>query len=197
MDGQYYDGSAWGDSGGGVSDYDYSTTRPNPWSDTALVANGRYRYRQQVKDSANPANESAWSDWLEKYTLANIPSAPTVNNPNFATLDVTINPNGNPNHTLFAIYNVTGSYYVNANGGSDGANAVWQTKSAWGTVTVVDLTPESTYEFKCKAKNGDGTETSLGESGSGITLSITLTSHNGGEVWRGGSSYNITWTTTR
>ena len=71
MDGQYYDGLSWVDSGGGVSDYDYSTTRPNPWSDTNLVENGWYRYRQQVKDSAEPPNESAWSDWSEKAAWLN------------------------------------------------------------------------------------------------------------------------------
>ena len=73
LDGQYYNGASWVDSGGGVSDYDYSQTRPNPWSDTVLVANGLYRYRQQVKDSATTPNESAWSAWVEKYTLANTP----------------------------------------------------------------------------------------------------------------------------
>ena len=261
LDGQYYDGASWVDSGGGVSDYDYSTTRPNPWSDTNLVENGWYRYRQKVKDSVTTPNESAWSAWLEKvtllsppqdsevtfanvtttgmdvtvatppkpsgvgltaayfscsgapdqgwaddytaeytnlnsntqygwkvkyrnrysvettynsteqkkYTLANTPSAPTVSNPTSTTLDVTINENGNPTHTLFAIYNVTGSYYVNSTGGSNGANVVWQTKSAWGTVTGGNLTAETTYEFKCKAKNGDSIETPLGLSGSGTT----------------------------
>ena len=268
LDGQYYDGAAWGDGGGGVSDYDYSPTRPNPWSDTNLVENGWYHYRQQVKDSATPPNESAWSDWVEKatllnppedaeitfanitetgmdvkvaippkssgagetgayfdiitgegqgsgatdrdyaddytaeytnlnpdtqygwkvkyrnhdgvktaynpteqkkYTLANTPSAPTVSNPTPTTLDVTIEPNGNPDYTLFAIYNVTDSYYVNAGGGSSGDTEVWQTESDWGTVTVVNLTPETTYEFQCKAKNDDAIETPFGSSGSGTT----------------------------
>ena len=271
LDGQYYDSAAWVDSGGGVSDYDYSTTRPNPWSDTNLVENGWYRYRQKVKDSAEPPNESAWSDWVEKatllnppedaeitfanvtttgmdvtvvtppkpsgagstgsyfdlitgegqgsgaidrsyaddytaeytilnpntqygwkvryrnrdgvetaynpteqkrYTLANTPSAPTVSNPTPTTLDVTINPNGNPDHTLFAIYNVTGGYYVNATGGNNGDTEVWQTESDWGTVTVIDLTPETTYEFKCKAQNGDSIETPLGASGYGTTTAL-------------------------
>ena len=174
LDGQYYDGATWLDSGGGVSDYDYSITRPNPWSDTNLVENGWYRYRQQVKDSATPPNESAWSDWVEKYTLANTPSTPTVSNPTSTTLDVQVNPNGNPDYTLFAIYNVTGGYYLNASGGSNGATEVWQTKSDWGIVTVVNLTPEITYEFKCKAQNGDGVETPFGPSGSGTTAAASV-----------------------
>ncbi|MBM3236244.1 hypothetical protein FJZ31_08090 [Candidatus Poribacteria bacterium] len=173
IDGQYYDGSTWTDSGGGVSDYDYSTTKPNPWPDTNLAANGWYRYRQQVKDSATPPNESPWSAWFEKYTLAKTPSAPTVSNPTLTTLDVTINPNGNPSHTLFALYNITGGYYVNASGGSNGGTEVWQTKSDWGTVTVVNLTPATTYEFKGKAQNGEGIETSFGTSGSGTTAAAT------------------------
>ena len=268
LDGQYYNGASWIDSGGEVSDYDYSTTRPNPWSDTTLVENGWYRYRQQVKDSATIPNESAWSDWAEKatllnppedaeitianvtttgmdvtvatpltpsgagetgayfnlitgegqgsgatdrgfaddytaeymnltpntqygwrvkyrnyesietvynpteqkkYTLANTPSAPMVSDHTLITLKVEIDPNGNPTHTQFAIYNVTGGYYVNASGGSNGGDAVWQTQSEWGTVTIVNLTPETNYEFKCKAQNGDGIETPLGASGSGTT----------------------------
>ena len=178
LDGQYHDGATWGDSGGGVNDYDYSTTRPNPWSDTNLVVNGLYRYRQRVKDSATSPNESAWSDWVEKYTLANTPSAPTVGNPTLTTLDVTVEPNGNPTHTLFAIYNATGGYYVNATGGDNGDNEVWQTKSAWGTVTVTNLTPGVTYEFKCKAKNGDSIETPLGEGASETSLAAELSQFN-------------------
>lgn len=92
-----------------------------------------------------------------------------MSNPTLTTLDVTINPNGNPNHTLFALYNITGGYYVNATGGSNGGTEVWQTKSDWGTITVLNLTPVTTYEFKGKAQNGEGIETSFGTSGSGTT----------------------------
>ena len=291
LGGQYYDGSAWGDSGGGVSDYDYLTTRPNPWSDTSLVENGLYHYRQKVKDSATSANESAWSNWVEKatllnppddteitfanvtttgmnvtvatppkpsgagstgayfdlitgegqgsgasdrdyaddytaeytnlnpntqygwkakyrnydgvetaynsteqkkYTLANTPSAPTVSNPTSTMLDVTINPNGNPGHTLFAIYSVTGSCYVNSTGGSNGANEVWQTQGNWGSVTVVELTPGTTYEFKCKAKNGDSIVTSLGASGSGTTLTTpTVASATPNALGQGASNKDV------
>jgi len=294
LDGQYYDSASWGDSSGGVSNYDYSQTRPNPWSDTNLVENGWYRHRQRVKDSATPPNESAWSDWVEKatllnppqdseitfanvtatgmnmtvatppkpsgagstaayfdlitgqgqgsgvtdrgyaddytaeytnltpntqygwkvkyrnrdgietaynpteqkrYTLANTPSAPTVSNPTETTLNVTIDANGNPDYTLFTIYNVTGGYYINASGGNNGDTEVWQTKSDWGTVTVVNLTSGTTYEFKCKAKNGDGIETPLGPSGSGTTtslptpdISVNPSSLNFGQVARNHSA---------
>ena len=36
-----------------------------------------------------------------------------MDNPTLTTLDVTINPNGNPIYTLFAIYNVTGGIVWN------------------------------------------------------------------------------------
>jgi len=193
LDGQYHDGVAWVDSGGGVSNYDYLTVKPNPWSDAELVANGRYRYRQKVKDSAEPPNESAWSDWVERHTLANTPSAPTVSNPTTTTLDVEINSNGNPDYTLFAIYNVTGGYYVNATGGSNGDNEVWQTKSDWGIVTVVNLTPGTTYEFKCKAQNGDGVETPLGESGT-VTTDIDVFYVDAGVVSSGNGA---SWETAK
>jgi len=167
LDGQYYNNTSWVDNEGGVSNYDWSTTRPNQYTDDELVDNGLYRYRQKVKDSTSPANESTWSDWQERYTLANIPSAPTISNPTSTTLNITVEPNGNPSHTLFAIYNVTDDYYVNESGGTNGNTEVWQTQTDWGTVTVINLSSGTTYEFKCKAKNGDGIETPLSNAAQG------------------------------
>jgi hypothetical protein len=369
LDGQFFNGASWVDNGGGVDDYGYSTIRPNPFSNTGLLENGVYRYRQRVKDSAIPANESDWSAWFyratrlnppdgitfsnlsttgmyvsvtippkpsgngppelpadqtagyfdlitgagqgtgaldrgwaddytaeytnllpntqygwkaqyrnfegeetlfntfnteekrytyigaptglafgavtnstlelqaqgtfpnltsgdsgiyfdsttpggdgglnewiqstsdtatgllpnteytfqakarngdgvetnygpshSKYTLANTPPAPTVSNPTINTLDVDVLPNGNPNGTLFALYNKTADYYVNGGGGNNGNTPVWLTDGDWATVTVVNLAPDTTYEFQSKAKNEDGVETGLGPTGSGKTL---------------------------
>jgi len=136
---------------------------------TNLIPNTQYGWR--VKYRNFDGVEAVYNPTEQKrYTLANTPSAPTVNNPTSTTLAVAIKPNGNPSHTRFALYNVTGGYYINASGGNSGNTAVRQTQSEWGTVTVVNLTPETTYEFQCKARNGDGIETPLGASGSGTTI---------------------------
>ncbi|MEI6143258.1 MAG: BspA family leucine-rich repeat surface protein [Mariniphaga sp.] len=100
------------------------------------------------------------------WTLANVPSAPTVNNATASTLDVTVNVNSNPASTEFAIYETTQSKFVQANG-TLGASVVWQTAATWGTKTVTGLTTGSTYTFKVKARNGVNTETAYGTTANG------------------------------
>lgn len=109
-----------------------------------------------------------------RYTLANVPSAPTVGGATATTLSVTVNENSNPAATTFAIKCVQGATtkYVQADG-TLGTSEVWRTKSQWGTVTVTGLTPNTIYSFSAAAKNGDGTPTDYGTAANGTTLSIT------------------------
>ena len=105
------------------------------------------------------------------YTLANVPNAASVDNPQLTTLNVTIDAvaqNGNPANTQYAIQEVGGNY-VQANG-SLGATAVWQTASVWGTKTVTGLNNNTTYTFKVKARNGSNVETAFGFNAQGTTL---------------------------
>ncbi len=107
------------------------------------------------------------------YTLANVPGAPAVNGATNTTLDVTVNENGNPAVTTFAIRCVQGEItrYVQANGAL-AASEVFQVKAAWGAggkITVTGLAPGTTYAFSVRAKNGDGVATAYGTTASGVT----------------------------
>lgn len=92
------------------------------------------------------------------YTAADTPAILLLNNPAGTSMQVTIPaeiPVVNPAITTYSLYNETLQLYVQANG-SLGVTEVFQTKTAWGTVTVTGLTAETEYCFYAKAKNEDG-----------------------------------------
>jgi hypothetical protein len=96
---------------------------------------------------------------LTFYTLANVPSAPTVSNATSGSLDVAIAAaDGNPAGTSYAIQVLPGGLFVQANG-SLGVSAVFQTASSWSTITITGLASNTTYTIQVKAINGGGTET--------------------------------------
>ena len=140
-----------------------------PVSFTGLTPNTRYNARAHATNTYG----TGYSERDDFWTLANVPDAPTVNNPTATTLDVTVNVNGNSLLTEFAIYETSTIKYLQANG-TLGASAVWQTATAWGTKTVTGLTTGTTYTFKVKARNGANTETAFGTTASGIPVAKPL-----------------------
>jgi len=132
---------------------------------TPLSVNTEYFYRAYAINSAGTGfgTESSF------YTLANVPGTPTVNGATSSSLDITLNVNGNPAITTFAIRETGSGNYVQANG-SLGAAPVWRTNSQWGTVTVTGLAASTTYSFDVKARNGSNVETNFSATGSGTTL---------------------------
>ena len=106
------------------------------------------------------------------YTLANVPSAPTVNGATSASLNVTINVNSNPAITTFAIYETSTGKFVQANG-SLGASPVWQTAATWGAITVTGLTASTTYTFEAEAENGASVTTAFSSGTNGTTLAAS------------------------
>jgi hypothetical protein len=148
------------------------------WSLGALTANTQYTYQATARDKADNAQTTATQN---KYTLANIPSAPTVNNALPTSLDVDINVNSNPASTEFAIYKEIGAScdgaggsYLAANGSDNGATAVWQTDPAWGTKTATGLSESVQYSFCVKARNGESVETAFGSAASASTIASNI-----------------------
>jgi len=139
---------------------------------SGLNINSQYMFKVKARNRENV--ETALSSTTgSKYTLANVPSAPTVNNPTTTSLDVNVNPNSNPANTTFAIYISTTDQYVQTDG-TLGATAAWQTDASWGTKTVLGLTQNTEYSFQVKARNGDGTETALSGATAEFTTAATL-----------------------
>ncbi len=132
---------------------------------TGLAANTHYNTRAYATNSYGTGYGARVAFW----TLANVPSAPTVNNPTATTLDVTINVNSNPTTTEFAIKDSVNGTFVQANG-SMGASAVWQTATAWGTKTITGLTTATSYTFNVKARNYNITETAYSAATSGMPV---------------------------
>ncbi len=96
------------------------------------------------------------------YTLANVPTAPTVGTPTQTSLAVAIGSgDGNPVTTVYAIQETGSSKYVQADG-TLAATAVFQTASAWGTKTVIGLAAGQVYSFQVQAQNGVSTLTAFG-----------------------------------
>ncbi|MGD0016476.1 MAG: fibronectin type III domain-containing protein [Verrucomicrobiia bacterium] len=133
--------------------------------DANLSANTQYTYEVQAKDTTG--NESGYSDPYSKYTLANIPSSPTVTPASATSLNATINENSNPAGTTFSIK--VGGQYAQADG-SLGVLPVYQTKSAWETpFAITGLSPNTRYTISVNAQNGDGVTTDYSASSSKYT----------------------------
>ncbi|HMP72175.1 MAG TPA: fibronectin type III domain-containing protein [Kiritimatiellia bacterium] len=124
---------------------------------TGLDVNTQYTVDVKARNGANTETAFGSSDSI--WTLANVPSAPTVGSATETSLDVTVNVNGNPAGTQFAIQ-VDGSDYVKADG-TVGAGEVWQTAAQWATITVEPLLSGTEYSFRVKARNGANVETAF------------------------------------
>ncbi len=164
--------SPTGGSGGTDSGYQTATG----YTDSGLQVNHRYGYRVRARDNATTRNYTTYSSVLYAYTLANVPEAPSISSPTDSTLDVTINADGNPSWTEYAIwiYPTGGGagHYLSSAGGNNGATPVWQTAATWGTVTATSLAPDTNYSVVVRARNGDGIQTSFGSAGTGRTRPI-------------------------
>ncbi len=166
----------------------------NFWIKTGLNPNTLYSFRAKARNG--DGDETDYSGWHSRYTGARAPGAPVLSNITPSTIDVAVDPNGNPSYTDYTIgyYENSVFYYVQADGGR-GSTPVWQTASEWGTVTVNGLLSGTRYCFYARARNGNNLLSGWSSPGCADTAvrTITVISPNGGEKWYIGSSRIIRW----
>jgi hypothetical protein len=136
-------------------------------------------------------NENSSPSTTYKYVKPYTPDAPSVDNPQTSSVDVTINKNSLEITGLeYAIYENTTGKYVQADGTLD-TTAVWQiagtSAGQWGAtsgtsakITVTGLSsPVSQYYFQTKSRNSSDT---LHASSSESTLSSATSTSNSAPV---------------
>jgi len=136
------------------------------------------------------------------YTLSNIPSEPIITDSTLTTISLSVDENNNPVYTEFAVGITGGSFgqtihYVQSDGSvSEATSQFWATKETWGTKTVTGLTPETTYSFKVKSRNGNNSESQFGQPASKSTGSyptVSLINPFGPAILQSNSTYSISW----
>ena len=135
---------------------------------SSLSANTQYVFKIWAYDTFS--NSTPSSGEVATYTLANVPSAPTLTTPSSTSLNIVINQNSNPSNTEYAIK--VGSNYIQANGSLSGSEA-WQSYATWGGATgqtISSLSVNTQYTVSVKARNGSTTETALSSESSLYTL---------------------------
>jgi hypothetical protein len=151
----YFDfvGSPTGGLGGKDSGWQPGTSYIN----SNLRANHKYGYRGKAKDGSN--NQTAYSTTQYAYTAIQAPTGITFGTITPTSIQVrsTNTPTGlsSGSSGLF-IENTTNA----TNSGWKRSNSPWTSKS---------LTPNTSYSFQAKARNGDGIETDYGPSASKYT----------------------------
>ncbi|MFN3969027.1 lamin tail domain-containing protein [Flavobacterium sp.] len=135
---------------------------------SVLSVNTLYYYNAYAINSQGTGYGTASSF----YTLANLPTTPSVDTPTTTSLNVTLGgSDGNPSTTQYAIQ-ANGGNYVQADG-SLAAGVVWQTAATWGIKTVTGLSSSTLYSFAVKARNGANVETAFGTAGTRTTDTVT------------------------
>jgi hypothetical protein len=119
------------------------------------------------------------------YTLQpNVPPAPTFTNPSnyYNKLQLSINQGTNLSDTTYSISISTDGFvnnirYIQADG-TVGPATVWQTYTAWqpvNPITIIGLTPGTTYYARVAAGRGTFTKGSPGPAQTAATVNPTLT----------------------
>ncbi len=112
---------------------------------------------------------------------AYVPPAPTFTNPSnwYNKLNLVLNNANNPSDSQFLIAIspdgfVSTTKYVQADN-TINTTPVWQTYSAWGGgsgITIIGLTPATTYTVKVAARQGNFTQTGFGPTASVATSNV-------------------------
>lgn len=201
---QYYFGySACGGANDGTGGTDSGWQSSASYTDTGLDANKCYGFLIKARDSASPANVTSTSTTATTtYTLANVPSAPTIASAAATTVVLTNNENGNPTanpSTEFAVQvtatSPTDSTWLNkyvTSGGAASGTTVWLSDSQLTNVTINNLSPNTTYTFQSMARNFNAIETASSSGTSQLTLPGTPGTPTFSSIIT--TSLTVTWT---
>lgn len=133
------------------------------YTSSGLAVNSRHAFQVSA---VNLGGESAKTTLITTWTLALVPVAPVLTNPDSETITLSMGMgDDNPTSTTYAVMCETEGQYVRTDG-SLGAGAEWQTAADWADTVVSGLSPSETYTFKVKARNGGQVETDFGPSAS-------------------------------
>ncbi|MBI4710178.1 MAG: matrixin family metalloprotease [Nitrospirae bacterium] len=150
----------------------------NYWTSGSLSVNTRYGFYAKARNG--DADETPSSSAYYRYTLANTPGVSSFSNVTQTSIKANWTVNGNPSSTEYYAENTT-----------MGTNSGWGKSTYWNNT---GLTCETSYNYRVKAKNGDGVETEWTNLGPQSTLScatdITVTtSPSGGQITVDGTNY--------
>ncbi len=160
---------------------------------TGSLGNVPFYYRVRSWDGSN---YSIWkeADVFPIHTASDAPLPPQLSNATFSSLDLTIlpeTPDANPAYTEYSIFCTTTAEYVQVNG-TLGATEVFQTRAAWGTITITGLFASAEYCFNAKARNVDG-YISGGVGASLLTVQPFNTSGSLNTTGGGGPGTGVWW----
>ena len=189
--------SPTGGSGGSDSSWQSSTS----YTDTGLQANHQYGYRVKARDSASTPNETDYSSTVYKYTHANAPGTSSFSNVTQTSIRANWTTNGNLSGTEYYCENTSAV-----------TNSGWTTNTYWNSAGLICGT---SYTFRVKARNGNGTQTgwtNLGSQSTQLCLSTptvtttvvsSITSNSafsGGNVTSDGGAFvtarGVCWSTS-
>lgn len=134
-----------------------------------LTPNTQYTFRVRARNADSVSTSFSGTDSVN--TLANAPTAPTVEQLSTTSLNLVIVTAGNPSSTEFAVQEV-GGQFVNKATGTLQESADWGTYAQWGSgagKNIVGLSSGQEYEFRVKARNADSIETAYSSTSSQVT----------------------------
>ena len=162
--GTYYaispdNGSTWLQADGTAAASAYWATSSSGWGYYHLSPNTTYTFNAKAK---NTLIETAFGYSTSFTTMANTPSVESgTSNWNFADgyyIQINLNASSNPAGTYFAVSSDYGTSWLQADG-TTSTTIYWSTStSGW---TYKNLSPNTSYNLRAKAKNKDETETNL------------------------------------
>lgn len=111
-----------------------------------------------IKAYAANSSGTGYGDEKSFRTLAAVPAQSVLSNATSSSIDINPAIGTNPASTEMAILETVSNLYLQ-NDGTLAAGQIWKTDAAWGTKTVVNLSPNTLYGFKVKARNASSVET--------------------------------------